>query len=55
MLKIDIERPMLTSEGKKTLKICSEIADRELLCLFGHSGSGKNNPAENSGRTYHSF
>ena len=32
---------MLTSEGKKTLKICSEIADRELLCLFGHSGSGK--------------
>lgn len=41
MLKIDIERTMLTSEGKKTLKICSEIADRELLCLFGHSGSGK--------------
>ncbi len=41
MLKIDIERPMLTSEGKKNLKICSEIEDRELLCLFGHSGSGK--------------
>ena len=41
MLKIDIERPMLTSEGKKTLKVCSEIEDRDLLCLFGHSGSGK--------------
>lgn len=41
MLKIDIERPMLTSEGKKNLQICSEIEDRELLCLFGHSGSGK--------------
>lgn len=41
MLKIDIERPMLTSEGKKTLQVCSEIEDRELLCLFGHSGSGK--------------
>ncbi len=41
MLKIDIERPMLTSEGKKILKVCLEIEDRELLCLFGHSGSGK--------------
>lgn len=41
MLKIDIEREMLTSEGKTLLKINTEIAEKELLCLFGHSGSGK--------------
>ncbi len=41
MLKIDIQRSMLTSEGKTDLKVCTEIQDNELLCLFGHSGAGK--------------
>ncbi len=41
MLKIDIERSMLTSEGKCLLKVDLEIANNELLCLFGHSGAGK--------------
>jgi len=41
MLKIDIQRSMLTSEGKTDLKVCSEIQSNELLCLFGHSGAGK--------------
>jgi len=41
MLKIDIQRAMLTSEGKTNLKVCTEIQDNELLCLFGHSGAGK--------------
>ena len=41
MLKIDIEREMLTSAGKTRLKIKTEIAGNELLCLFGHSGAGK--------------
>lgn len=41
MLKINIEREMLTSEGKTTLKINTEIASNELICLFGHSGAGK--------------
>lgn len=40
-LKIDIEREMLTSEGKSLLKVDLEIANNELLCLFGHSGAGK--------------
>ena len=41
MLKIDIERSMLTSEGKSLLKVDLEIAENELICLFGHSGAGK--------------
>ena len=41
MLEIDIQRSMLTSEGKTDLKVCTEIQDNELLCLFGHSGAGK--------------
>ena len=41
MLKIDIQRAMLTSEGKTNLEVSTEIQDNELLCLFGHSGSGK--------------
>ena len=41
MLKIDIQRAMLTSEGKSNLEVCTEIQDNELLCLFGHSGAGK--------------
>lgn len=41
MLKIDIQRRMLTTEGKKTLEVCTEIDANELLCLFGRSGSGK--------------
>jgi len=40
-LKIDIERSMLTSEGKNLLKVDLEIAENELFCLFGHSGAGK--------------
>ena len=41
MLKIDIEREMLTSEGKTMLKVDTVVSEKELLCLFGHSGSGK--------------
>ncbi|MDD3080395.1 MAG: ATP-binding cassette domain-containing protein [Paludibacter sp.] len=41
MLKINIEREMLTSEGTTTLKVDTQIGEKELLCLFGHSGSGK--------------
>jgi molybdate transport system ATP-binding protein len=41
MLKINIEREMLTSEGTTTLKVDTQIDQNELLCLFGHSGSGK--------------
>jgi molybdate transport system ATP-binding protein len=41
MLKIDVERSMLTSEGNRLLKVDLEIANNELLCLFGHSGAGK--------------
>lgn len=41
MLKIDIEREMLTSAGKTRLKIRTEITGNEFLCLFGHSGAGK--------------
>jgi len=41
MLKIDIQKAMLTSEGKTNLEVCAEIQDNELLCLFGHSGAGK--------------
>ena len=40
-LIIDIERFMLTSEGKNLLKVNLEIANNEFLCLFGHSGAGK--------------
>jgi len=40
-LSIDIQHAMQTSEGKKTLEICTEINKQELLCLFGHSGAGK--------------
>jgi len=41
MLKIDIERQMLTSEGKTMLKVDAVVSEKELLCLFGHSGAGK--------------
>ncbi len=40
-LGVHIERSMLTSEGKTLLKVDLEIANNELLCLFGHSGAGK--------------
>jgi molybdate transport system ATP-binding protein len=41
MLKIDIHKAMLTSEGKTNLEVSTEIQGNELLCLFGHSGAGK--------------
>jgi len=41
MLKIDIQRAMLTSEGNANLEIATEIRNNELRCLFGHSGAGK--------------
>ncbi len=41
MLEINIEKSMLTSEGKANLKINTKINSNELLCLFGHSGAGK--------------
>ena len=40
-LSINIQREMLTSEGKTNLEIDTVISDNELLCLFGHSGAGK--------------
>jgi len=40
-LGVHIERSMLTSEGNRLLKVDLEIANNELLCLFGHSGAGK--------------
>ncbi len=40
-LGVHIERSMLTSEGKCLLKVDLEVANNELLCLFGHSGAGK--------------
>lgn len=41
MLKINIQHAMLTSEGKKSLEVCTEVETQELMCLFGHSGAGK--------------
>ena len=41
MLRIDIQRAMLSAEGKTNLEVCAEIQGNELLCLFGHSGAGK--------------
>jgi molybdate transport system ATP-binding protein len=41
MLKIDIQKAMLSAEGKTNLEVCTEIQHNELLCLFGHSGAGK--------------
>lgn len=41
MLKINIEHSMLTHEGVKKLRIDTELARGELLCLYGHSGAGK--------------
>jgi molybdate transport system ATP-binding protein len=41
MLKIDIQHAMLTSEGKNTLEVSTEVDSNDLLCLFGHSGAGK--------------
>ncbi len=41
MLKIDIQKTMLSAEGNTNLQVCSEIQENELLCLFGHSGAGK--------------
>jgi len=41
MLQIDIKFPMLTASGKRTLEVCTEIGEHELLCLFGKSGAGK--------------
>jgi len=40
-LSINIQREMLTSEGKTNLEIDTVISNNELLCLFGHSGAGK--------------
>jgi molybdate transport system ATP-binding protein len=41
MLKINITRQMMTSEGPTHLIINEEIGNNELCALFGHSGSGK--------------
>jgi len=41
MLRIDIEHAMLTSDGKSTLEISTELEVRDLCCLFGPSGAGK--------------
>ena len=40
-LSISIEHAMHTSEGIRNLEINTTIDPQELLCLFGHSGSGK--------------
>lgn len=41
MIKIDIIKELLTSDGKITLKIDKEINNSDFLTLFGKSGSGK--------------
>lgn len=41
MLELNIEKTMLTSEGKANLVINTTVDTNELLCLFGHSGAGK--------------
>ncbi len=41
MIKIDIERRMLTSEGERRLEVDVEIGGKELVCLYGRSGTGK--------------
>jgi len=41
MLKINIKRKMLTSEGERILHIKADIDEHCLLCIFGKSGAGK--------------
>jgi len=41
MLTINIQKDMLSADGRATLEIDATIQDNELLCLFGHSGAGK--------------
>ncbi|MDR1737328.1 MAG: ATP-binding cassette domain-containing protein [Candidatus Symbiothrix sp.] len=41
MIKIDVERKMLTTDGERTLQIDVEIPAQELVAVFGKSGAGK--------------
>lgn len=41
MIKIDITKELLTSEGKITLRVDKEINNGDFITLFGKSGSGK--------------
>jgi molybdate transport system ATP-binding protein len=41
MTYIDVERQMLTTEGKYLLQIDVQIPDTELVAVFGKSGAGK--------------
>lgn len=41
MIRIDVEKEMQTSEGRRCLKVNTVISPQELLCVFGHSGAGK--------------
>lgn len=41
MLKINIKRKMLTTDGAKILNLNTEIPEGKLICLFGKSGAGK--------------
>jgi molybdate transport system ATP-binding protein len=41
MIYLNVERMMLTSDGKRNLSIDVTIPDKELVCLYGKSGAGK--------------
>jgi len=41
MLKLDVRRKMLTTDGEKILTINTEIPNGKLVCFFGKSGAGK--------------
>lgn len=41
MIYINVQRTMLTSEGERMLDVDVTIDDRELVAVFGHSGTGK--------------
>jgi len=41
LIKVDIEKNLVGTEGKFSLKINFEVKKNEFLTLFGKSGSGK--------------
>ena len=41
MLKIDVKRMMLTTDGERELHLKTVIPTGKLICFFGKSGAGK--------------
>lgn len=41
IILIDIEKSLISSQGKMTLEISTQVESRELVALFGPSGAGK--------------